>query len=87
MAQSVGAGCMPIRRGRSGAGVRLRPASGVRGEGGGVCPRGAGTSGALVVVLGRQGVEDGLRFVWRASFHGTQWQQHPVPCHLQLAGH
>ena len=35
----------------------------------------------------RQGAEDGLRFVWRASFYGTQWQQHPVPCHLQLAGH
>ena len=28
-----------------------------------------------------------LRFVWRASFYGTQWQQHPVPCHLRLAGH
>ena len=35
----------------------------------------------------RQGAEDGLRFVWRASFYGTQWQQHPVPCHLLLAGH
>ena len=35
----------------------------------------------------RQGAEAGLGFVWRASFYGTQWQQHPVPCHLQLAGH
>ena len=33
-----GAGCMPIGRGRSG-GVRLRPVSGMRGEGGGVVPR------------------------------------------------
>ena len=40
-----GPGCMPI------GGVRLRPVSGMRGEGGGVWPRGAGTSGALVVVL------------------------------------
>ena len=61
----------------------------MRGEGGGVLPRGAGASGALVVVLDRggQGAEDELRFVWRASFYGTQWQQHPVPCHLRLAGH
>ena len=46
-----GPGCMPIGRGRSGGGVRLRPVSEIRGEGGGVWPRGAGTSGALVVVL------------------------------------
>ena len=46
-----GPGCMPIGRGRSGGGVRLRPVSGMRGEGGGVWPRGAATSGALVVVL------------------------------------
>ena len=79
--------CMPIGRGRSGGGVRLRPVSGMRGEGGGVLPRGAGASGALVVILEPQGAEDGLRFVWRASFYGTQWQQHPVPFHLRRAGH
>ena len=33
--------------------IRLRPVSEIRGEGGGVWPRGAGTSGALVVVLAR----------------------------------
>ena len=43
-----GPGCMPIGRGRSGGGVRLRPVSGMRGEGGGVVPRGAGASEALV---------------------------------------
>ena len=40
-----GARIMPIGRGRSGGGVRLRPVSGMRGEGGGVLPRGAGASG------------------------------------------
>ena len=48
---SGGPGCIPIGRGRSGGGVRLRPVSGMRGEGGGVVPRGAGASGALVIVL------------------------------------
>ena len=46
-----GPGGMPIGRGRSEGGVRLRPVSGMRGEGGGVFPRGAGASGALVMVL------------------------------------
>ena len=43
---SVGAepGCMPIGRGRSRGGVRLRPVSSIRGEGGGVLPRGAGAT-------------------------------------------
>ena len=50
-----GPGCMPIGRGRSGGGVRLRPVSGMRGEGGGVVPRGAGASGALVMVLEASG--------------------------------
>ena len=50
-----GPGCIPIRRGRSGGGVRLRPVSGMRGEGGGVVPRGAGASGALVIVLEASG--------------------------------
>ena len=48
---SGGPGCIPIGRGRSGGGVRLRPVSGMRGEGGGVVPKGAGASGALVIVL------------------------------------
>ena len=52
---SGGPGCMPIGRGRSGGGVRLRPVSGMRGEGGGVVPRGAGASGALVMVLDAAG--------------------------------
>ena len=38
-------------RGRSGGGVRLRPVSGIRGEGGGVLLMGAGASGAPVLVL------------------------------------
>ena len=48
-------GCIPIGRGRSGGGVRLRPVSGIRGEGGGVVPKGAGASGALVSVLEASG--------------------------------
>ena len=54
-----GPGGMPMGRGRSGGGVRLRPVSGIRGEGGGVLLMGAGASGALVLVL-----EAG---VWKAS--------------------
>ena len=46
-----GPGCMPTGRGRPGAGERLRPVSGMRGEGGDVVPRGAGASGALVIAL------------------------------------
>ena len=42
---------MPIGRGRSGGGVRLRSVSGIRGEGGGVFPRGAGASRALILAL------------------------------------
>ena len=38
-------------RRRSGGGVRLRPVSGIRGEGGGVLLMGAGASGASVLVL------------------------------------
>ena len=74
MAQSVhgGPGCMPIGRGRSGGGVRLRPGSGMRGEGGGVVLTGA---------------EDGLRFVWRVSSGDMRWPRRPVPCPLRLAGH
>ena len=49
-----GPGCMPMGRGRSGGGVRLRPVSRMRGEGG-VVPRGAGASGALVMVLEASG--------------------------------
>ena len=67
-----GPGCMPIGLGRSGGGVRLRPVSGMRGEGGGVLPRGAGTSGALVVVLeaagcGRRAKVCLARFILRYS--------------------
>ena len=36
MAHSVVGRGMPMGRGRSGGGVRLRPVSGIRGEGGGV---------------------------------------------------
>ena len=69
---SGGPGCMPIGRGRSGGGVRLRPVSGMRGEGGGVLPRGAGASGALVVVLeaagcGRRAKVCLARFIRRHS--------------------
>jgi len=46
---------MPIGRERSGGGVRLRSVSGMRGEGGGVVPRGAEASGALVMVLEASG--------------------------------
>ena len=46
-----GPGGMPMGRGRSGGGVRLRPVSGIRGEGGGVLLMGAGASGAPVLVL------------------------------------
>ena len=46
-----GPGGMPIGRGRSGGGVRLRPVSGIRGEGGGVLLMGAEASGAPVLVL------------------------------------
>ena len=63
---------MPIGR-RSGGGVRLRSVSGIHGEGGGVFPRGTETSGALVLVL---------KAAWSASFYGTPWRQHPVPCHF-----
>ena len=51
------------------------------------CPEGQERAGHWWWYWKRQGAEDGLRFAWRASFYGTQWQQHPVPCHLQLAGH
>ena len=50
-----GPGRIPIGRGRPGGGERLRPVSGMRGEGGGVVPRGAGASGALVIVLEASG--------------------------------
>ena len=67
-----GPGCMPIGRGRSGGGVRPRPVSGMRGEGGDVVPRGAGASGALVVVLeaagcGRRAKVCLARFIRRHS--------------------
>ena len=42
---------MPMGRGRSGGGVRLRPVFGIRGEGGGVLLMGAEASRALVLVL------------------------------------
>ena len=51
------------------------------------CPEGQEQAGHWWWYWKRQGAEDGLRFVWRASFYGTQWQQYPVPCRLQLAGH
>ena len=56
----------------SGGGVRLGPVSGMRGEGGGVWPRGAGTSGALVLVLdaagcGRRAKVCLARFILRHS--------------------
>ena len=41
-------------------GVRLRPVSGMRGEGGGVAPKGAGASGALVIVLEASGCAKSL---------------------------
>ena len=68
---SGGPGCMPIGCGRSGGGVRLPPVSGMRGEGG-VLLRGAGTSGALVVVLeaagcGRRAKVCLARFILRHS--------------------
>ena len=47
---SGGSGGIPIGRGRPRGGERLRPVSGMRGEGGGVVPR-AGASGALVIAL------------------------------------
>ena len=73
---SGGPGCMPIGRGRSGGGVRLRPVSGMRGEGGGVLPRGAGASGALVVELeaagcGRRAKVCLARFILRHSVAAT----------------
>ena len=43
------------RLGRPRGGERLRPVSGMRGEGGGVVPRAAGASGALVIVLEASG--------------------------------
>ena len=75
---SDGPGCIPIGRGRSGGGVQLRPVSGIRGEGGGVVPKGAGA---------RQGAQDGQEFAWGASSYGIQRQRHPVPCHPLLSGH
>ena len=48
-------GFIQIGRRRPGGGERLRPVSGMRGEGGGVLPRGAGASGALVIVLEASG--------------------------------
>ena len=69
---SGGPGCMPIGRGRSGGGVRPRPVSGLRGEGGGVLPRGQERAGHWWWYWMQQGAEDGLRFVWR----------HMI-CHLQ----
>ena len=69
-----GPGCMPIGRGRSGGGVRLQP--GMRGEGGGVVPRGAGASGALVMVLeasgrGRRAKVCLARFILRHAVAAT----------------
>ena len=55
-----GPGGMPMGRGRSGGGVRLRPVSGIRGEGGGVLLMEAGASGAPVLVLEAVGC-------WKAS--------------------
>ena len=71
-----GPGCMPIGRGRSGGGVRLRPVCGMRGEGGGVVPRGAGASGALVMVLeasgcGRRAKVCLARFILRHAVAAT----------------
>ena len=71
-----GPGCMPIGRGRSGGGVRLRPVSGMRGEGGGVLLRGAGASGALVIVLeaagyGRRAKVCLARFILRHAVAAT----------------
>jgi len=67
---SGGPGCMPIGCGRSGGRVRLRPVSGMRGEGG-VLLRGAGTSGALVVLeaagCGRRAKVCLARFILRHS--------------------
>ena len=67
---------MPIGRGRSGGGVRLRPVSGMRGEGGGVLPRGAGASGALLMVLeaagcGRRARVCLARFILRHAVAAT----------------
>ena len=56
-------GCMPIGR-RSGGGVRLRPVSSMRGEGRGVVPRGAGASGALVMVLEASGCGRRAKVCW-----------------------
>ena len=65
-----GPGGMPIGRRRSGGGVRLRPVSGIRGEGGGVLLMGAEASGAPVLVLeavecGRQAKVCLARFILR----------------------
>ena len=67
---------MPIGRGRSGGGVRLRPVSGMRGEGGGVVPKGAETSEALVMVLeasgcGRRAKVCSARFILRHAVAAT----------------
>ena len=68
---------MPIGRGRSGGGVRLRPVSSMRGEGGSVVPRGAGASGALVMVLeasgcGRRAMVCLARFILRHAVAATR---------------
>ena len=72
---------MPIGRGRSGGGVRLRPVSGMRGEGGGVLPRGAGASGALLMVLeaagcGRRARVCLARFILRHAVAATLLEDH-----------
>ena len=69
-----GPGCMPIGRGRSGGGVRLRPVSGMRGEGGGVVAqrgrseRGTGDgTGSVRVRKTSQGLFGALHFAARSG--------------------
>ena len=59
---------MPIGRERSRGEVRLRSVSGTRREGGRVFPRGAGASGALVLVLEVAG----------CGRRATPWRRRPV---------
>ena len=64
---------MPIGRGRSGGGVRLRPVSGIRGEGGGVVPRGRSERGtgdgtrSVKVRKTSQGLFGALHFAARSG--------------------
>ena len=70
---------MPIGRGRSGGGVRLRSVSGIRGEGGGVSPRGAGASGALILALEAAGCGRRAK-ACLGRFHSTALRGGGIKC-------